>query len=201
MLPALLVFTGCATKGYVNGRIDDLRTAHESRLGTLDRETAELRNSTQDALQRAESASGDATEARDMALGRAGLTEVSSHTVFFAFDSDDLNDEARSALDQAALEIQRQPEVIVDIYGFTDEIGPDRYNYDLGQRRAMAAMRYLVESTPGQLSKFAAVSFGEKSLAAKPADSPDRARNRRVVVSLIKRIPLSESSMPSASLE
>jgi outer membrane protein OmpA-like peptidoglycan-associated protein len=194
MVFALLPLVGCATKGYVKSRVDELRTAHETRIVSLE-------NSTRDAMQRAESASLSATEARDVALGRAGLTEVSSHTVYFAFDSDELTDEASSTLDQAAMAIESQPEVIIDVYGFCDDIGSDRYNYDLGQRRADSAMRYLIERTPNQLSKFAAVSFGEKSLSTKPAVSSERAQNRRVVVSLIKRVPLSETSMPSASLE
>jgi peptidoglycan-associated lipoprotein len=190
MALTVTVSSGCATKGYVNSRVDELRTSTTQRLDTL-------QNSTADALARAESASSSAVEARELALGRAGLEEVSSHTVLFGFDRDQLNDDALAMLDQVTQEIQLHPEVIVDIYGFADPTGPDRYNLDLGQRRAMSVMRYLVDRTPGQLSKFAAVSFGEQPLHGKEAPEGDNAHARRVVVSLIRRIPLSQQSSTS----
>ncbi len=188
---ALLILSGCATKGYVNSRIDERVSAQEARIDELNRTTADLRNSTADALARAESAVGSASEARDIALGKVGLKETATHTVHFAFDSDNLTGEAKGVLDQAAREIQNQPESIVDIYGFTDRVGPDRYNYELGQRRAMRVLRYLADRAPGQLSRFAAVSYGEERRSGM---SDDNAKERRVVVSILKRVPLSEAT-------
>ena len=186
---AALPFAGCATKGYVNGRVSELRTETDQRMDTLE-------NSTADALARAESASGSAVEARELALGRAGLEEISSSTELFAFDSDELTGDAQASLDQVAREIQGHPEVIIDVYGFADPTGPDRYNFDLGQRRAMSVMRHLVDQTPGQLSKYAAVSFGEMPLRGREVTG-NNSDARRVVVSLIRRIPLASTSSTS----
>jgi len=191
VLPAVLAFSGCATKGYVNDRLDERITAQDNRIDELNRTTADLKNTTADAMQRAESASASATEARDLALGKVGLKETASHTVYFAFDSDRLSGEAKAELDQAAREVQNQPEAIVDIYGFTDKVGPDNYNYDLGQRRAMRVLRYLADRTPGQLSRYAAVSYGEER---KTAMEMENAKERRVTISILKRIPLSEAT-------
>jgi outer membrane protein OmpA-like peptidoglycan-associated protein len=186
---AAVVSTGCATKGYVNRRVDEVKV-----------ETAELRNSTQEALARARTASGTADEARDLALGRAGLEEVNRYSVFFRFDSDEIDDSERSTLDRAADEIASRPEVIVDVYGFADPTGPDRYNLSLGQRRAEEVVRYLAANSPTHLSRYAAVSYGERGLAGMEAESAENSRQRRVVVSLIRRIPLEPGEAPSAEL-
>jgi outer membrane protein OmpA-like peptidoglycan-associated protein len=186
---AALPFAGCATKGYVNNRVAELRTETGQRMDTL-------QNSTADALARAESASGSAIEARELALGRAGLEEISSTTVLFGFDRDELTDDAMASLDQVAREIQLHPEVIIDVYGFADPTGSERYNLDLGQRRAMAVMRHLVDQTPGQLSKYAAVSFGEQPMRGREVTGGN-SEARRVVVSLIRRIPLATTSTTS----
>ena len=184
---------GCATKGYVRKQVDGLRQENETQF-------AELRNSTNDALARAKTASGTAEEARELALGKAGLEEINRYTVFFKFNSADLRDSETGTLDQAANEIMGHPEAIVDVYGFADPSGPDNYNLDLGQRRANEVMRYLVMASPNQLSKFAAVSFGERDLQGMSAASDESASQRRVVVSVIRRIPLGEGTSPTAEI-
>src|SRR5512140_1769584 len=131
ILIAFLVplLAGCATKGYVNTRIDQLNKSTSARMDTIG-------NSTAEALARAESAGGSATEARDMAVGRAGLEEVSAHTVLFAFDSDELSGEAQAQLEQVAWGVQDDPEAIIDVYGSAEPTGSGRYNLELAQRRA-----------------------------------------------------------------
>jgi peptidoglycan-associated lipoprotein len=184
---------GCATKGYVNKQIDAHNQKDEAQF-------AELRNSTADALARAKTASGTADEARELALGKAGLEEINRYTVFFGFNSDGLRDSEDGTLDQAANEITSHPEAIVDVYGFADPTGPDSYNLDLGQRRANEVMRQLLAASPNQLSKFAAVSFGERDLSGMSAPSDEHSSQRRVVVSLIRRIPLEPGAAPSAQV-
>jgi len=61
-------------------------------------------------------------------------------------------------------------------------------------------MRYLIAASPNQLSKFAAVSFGERDLSGMAAPSEERASQRRVVVSLIRRIPLGTGTSPTAQI-
>jgi outer membrane protein OmpA-like peptidoglycan-associated protein len=196
---ALLV-PGCATRGYVNSRVAELQQENTREHNALEAKTASLENSTQDALSRASTAFDSADEARDLALGKAGLEEVNRYTVFFRFDSDGIDDGESATCDRAAAEIRDHPEVIVDIYGFADPTGPDTYNLDLGHRRAMEVLRYLVEEAPNQLSRYAAVSYGERDyLGMTPGDESNE-RSRRVVVSLIRRIPLEEMPPPSAQV-
>jgi peptidoglycan-associated lipoprotein len=118
--------------------------------------------------------------------------------VYFAFDSDALSDAETSTLDRAVGGIGEHPEALVDVYGFADPTGPATYNLGLGQRRAEAVLRYLVARSPDALSRYAAVSFGEESLAAMTDGSGDAAQDRRVVVSLVRRVPLDGGESPTA---
>jgi outer membrane protein OmpA-like peptidoglycan-associated protein len=192
---------GCASKGYVNSQLDQLRQEQQTDIAALKTDTAQLRNSTQDAMARAKTAADDASQARDLALGKAGLQEIDRYAVFFKFNSDKLSPDAIATLDKASREIGDHPEAIVDVYGFADPTGPDRYNLDLGERRAQEVVRYLAAVTPGQLSRYAAVSYGERDLKGMSADSTEHSKQRRVVVSLIHRIPLTGETSPSASLQ
>ena len=64
---------------------------------------------------------------------------------FFAFDSSELNDTARAALDGDAAVLRKYPTWVITIEGHCDERGTAEYNLALGERRAMAAKSYLVE--------------------------------------------------------
>lgn len=189
MIVAAAGLTGCATKGYVNTRLDELATNHSQRLDALTRDQATLQNSTTEALTRAETASKDAAEAREIALGKVGLEEIGTSTVYFGFNKDELSSESASALDQVTQQIIQNPYCIVDVYGFADPKGSDRYNLDLGQRRANEVVRYLVDKSSSNLSRFAAVSYGERPMSRRAPQSLENSHQRRVVVSLLKRVP------------
>ena len=67
----------------------------------------------------------------------------------------------------------------IEVAGHTDNVGPDKYNQNLSERRANAVMQYLVGKgiSPNRLTAF---GYG----FSKPAESNDtpagRAQNRRV---------------------
>jgi outer membrane protein OmpA-like peptidoglycan-associated protein len=179
---------GCATKGFVRNEVAALRQSMVERTDGLAEELAEVRNSADQAFERAQVAYGSAVEARDLALGNLGFREVSRHSVQFAFDSDEIDASAQAALDEVVALIQERADLIVDIYGFTDPTGPAAYNLQLGQRRADAVQRYLVEQTAGPMNRYAAISFGEARSSRAAKDLIDSgAGQRRVAVSLFER--------------
>jgi outer membrane protein OmpA-like peptidoglycan-associated protein len=142
-------------------------------------------------MARADAAMNTADGMRDLALGKAGFREASHHQVYFAFDSAELSSEAQGTLSQVAQEIADNPHYLVDLYGFTDPTGDANYNLTLGHRRADAVMRYLLENTPGQLSRFQSVSFGEM-VPNDPYAADSNDQRRQVVISLVERIPMDE---------
>ncbi|QHQ37231.1 OmpA family protein [Algicella marina] len=101
----------------------------------------------------------------------------------FAFNSTQLDAEARATLDRQAAWISANPAIHFRVYGHTDKVGSNAYNQRLGLRRAQAAVNYLV-SRGVQRSKLEAVSsFGE----TRPlVNTENRERlNRRTVTEVI----------------
>ncbi len=79
----------------------------------------------------------------------------------FGFNEATLDAEARAALDQQAAWIKANPSIKLRIYGHTDLVGSNAYNRRLGQRRAQAAVNYLVASGVRRGQVEAVASFGE----------------------------------------
>lgn len=105
-------------------------------------------------------------------------TEVPT-TINFAFNSAQLDDTARATLRQQATWIRQFPEVRFSVYGHTDLVGSQGYNQRLGQRRARAAVNYLVSQGVERSRLEALVSFGETQPIV--ATEARERRNRRTV--------------------
>lgn len=192
---ALTLFgmTGCATRGFVRDRVGELRgemVQADSRLQAQGEQTAAVAGQ---AIDRADLASQNAAEAHDLALGRVDYQEVSRSSVHFAFDSAELNDEATLALDQLLTQIDEHPEYGIDLYGFADPSGPDGYNLELGRRRVETVLRYLVERTPGELSRYRAISFGEQIPSSEVSRVGEGAARRQVLAMLLEKVPTRET--------
>jgi len=100
-------------------------------------------------------------------------------TINFAFDSAELDVTSQNVLRAQATWIRQFPEVRFSVYGHTDLVGSDAYNYQLGLRRARAAVNFLVSQGVDRERLQALVSLGEtQPLVA----TPNRElRNRRTV--------------------
>jgi len=76
----------------------------------------------------------------------AGATTTAADLapVFFAYDSNVLDDQARATLDRDARLLRENAALMITIEGHCDERGTTDYNLSLGERRAQAAREYLV---------------------------------------------------------
>lgn len=84
--------------------------------------------------------------------------------VHFAFDTAELDMEGERALDRFAGVVQEYyPDALITVEGFTDPVGTEEYNMQLGMRRAQAVKTYLTESAGIPESQLRAVSYGEQS--------------------------------------
>lgn len=121
---------------------------------------------------------------RDAAIAVSNrFAESVPTTINFAFNSADLDAPSRAILDRQADFILQFPEVRFAVYGHTDLVGSNDYNYRLGLRRAQAAVAYLVSRGISQGRLEALVSQGEtQPLVATQA--PERA-NRRTVTDVL----------------
>ncbi len=104
--------------------------------------------------------------------------EIAPASVYFRFDSADLTDETRAALQKIFDEVQQRPDVTLRIEGNCDERGTTEYNLALGQRRADAAKGYL--SNLGlDASRIATLSYGNERPRALGHDEAAWRENRR----------------------
>jgi len=104
---------------------------------------------------------------------QAGLQKI-----YFDFDSYKLSDVARASLAKNAGVMKKDPADKVRIEGNCDERGSDEYNLALGERRAKAALEYLVTlGIPAQRLSF--ISYGKEKPVDPGHDEPAWAKNRR----------------------
>ena len=177
---AVLVLGGCATSKSVDqkiesvvGQVEDLQqkqTATDARVEQLSKEARE-------ALQRAQ-------EAGVLAKGKVVFEQsFSEDRIKFKVDKYDLDDAAKVALDEFAGRVKATGEqYFVEIQGHTDDTGGQRYNDELGQRRAEAVRRYLSRQHGLPLNRMSTISYGDTSPVDSNKTRKGRAANRRVVI-------------------
>ena len=116
----------------------------------------------------------------DYAVSLAGrFAEAVPTTITFPFDTAALDANAQAALNRQADFIRQFPEVRFSVYGHTDKVGSESYNYALGRRRADAVVAYLAARGISRARLEALVSYGETQPLI---PTPERERqNRRTV--------------------
>ncbi|SDY76349.1 OmpA family protein [Citreimonas salinaria] len=131
---------------------------------------------------------GNATMANHLAMTRAErytydmarrFADEVVTVVNFAFNSAQLSDQARQTLREQARFIRQFPEVTFRVYGHTDLVGSEDYNYRLGLRRAQAVVAYLAAQGISTSRLEALVSYGEEQPLI-VTEGRER-RNRRTV--------------------
>ncbi len=197
-----LTFTGCATKEYVDQQVQasqkvtetkiaEVQTQVEANQGEitklhqkdqeLEGQLAKLSETAKDALIRAE-------EAGKLAKGKF-LYEVTltDNDVHFGFNKYELSDEAKAALDEFANKVKAENKnVYIEIQGHTDNIGSEKYNLELGYKRAEQVMRYLNMQHGFPLHRMNVISYGEYKPIADNSTKEGRAQNRRVTLVVLE---------------
>jgi len=111
-------------------------------------------------------------------IPNAGELKVALEQIYFDFDASTLSPQARNTLVKNADIMKKDSAVHVVITGNCDERGSDEYNLALGERRAKAAMQYLM--TIGVPEKrLSVISYGKEKPAVDGHDETAWAKNRR----------------------
>jgi peptidoglycan-associated lipoprotein len=100
--------------------------------------------------------------------------------VFFSFDSSELSSESKAQLDKQSKWLSDHASLKAVVEGHCDERGTREYNLALGERRADAAMRYLV-SHGVQADRLETISYGKERPAA-VGEGIDHLNRRAVIV-------------------
>ena len=109
----------------------------------------------------------------------AAATRPELKSVYFDYDRSEIRSDARSVLSENAKAIQgNKGWGVVTVEGHCDERGSEEYNLALGDRRASAVKRYLVDlGVPS--NRLRTVSFGEARPAVPGHDESAWRYNRR----------------------
>ncbi len=110
--------------------------------------------------------------------------EIYLSPVFFDFDKHNIRPGDREILKRNVQQLVENPDAIIRIEGHCDERGTVEYNLSLGEKRARAALRFLIDMgvDPDRLS---IVSYGEEKPMDLGHDETAWAKNRRVEFVLV----------------
>ena len=210
LVASAALLAGCATKKYVaqqvdpvSGKLDDVSKKQQSTQQQVDTNEQKL-NATAEKADSADSRAGDALNRADAASKKADqvrldlrneLSEkianlddyksVGEATVLLSFNSDKLTPDAKQQLDQlTGGQLGSSKRYFIAIQGFTDKIGTPEYNLDLSRRRAQAVQTYLVGEKNVPVYRIQIVGLGEDKPLNDEKTRDDRAKNRRVQVSV-----------------
>ena len=205
----------CATKNFVREEVDATERRLTEQMTTTEnfqesklRDTADRVGETRKAV--------DAADQRlnglDLRVGEAGARANSADTrtrdvearlsqrvasrnryrlvetksVYFDSGQIEVRSQDADELQAVAKALTADPNAVVELQGFADVRGSDRYNRELARERVEAVMRYLVQHHGIELRQARAISMGKVALPAGEKPSPEvLAKARRVDIRLL----------------
>ncbi|MCB2218955.1 MAG: OmpA family protein [Bacteroidetes bacterium] len=113
--------------------------------------------------------------------------KVVLRNIFFETDKYDLKSESRVELQKLIDLLTRNPSLMIEISGHTDNVGTSAYNQELSQNRAKAVNDYLVDHGIDQ-ARLLYKGYGELEPIDTNETKEGRANNRRTEFKVIKDI-------------
>jgi outer membrane protein OmpA-like peptidoglycan-associated protein len=205
----------CATKSYVREEVGTTERKITEQMTTTEnlqeaklRETADRVGETRQAVDVADQringldlrvseadarAGGAEAGARDVEarLSQRVATRnryrlVETKSVYFDSGQTEVRSQDADELEAVAKALMADPNAVVELQGFADVRGSDRFNRELARERVEAVMRYLVQHHGIELRKARAISMGKATLPTGEKPSPEiLAKARRVDIRLL----------------
>jgi outer membrane protein OmpA-like peptidoglycan-associated protein len=224
-LGVALLFSACATKGYVREQVGSSESKLGQRVDGTDAKLRETSDRTASNTQALES-TGQRLQGLDAKVGEVGTQASDAKTlagdakkdaaavaqaqkdsesvfnqrfanrnkyapmetksIYFDFNKADLKDEGINELREVAKALKADPNAVLELQGYADSRGTDRYNYQLTRERVDAVVRSLVMNEGIDLRRIAAVGMGKVALTAGEKPNKDTfAKSRRVEMRLL----------------
>jgi OmpA-OmpF porin, OOP family len=115
---------------------------------------------------------------------KVGATVVLNN-IFFDTNKSQLKEESFPELDRVAQFLTENGKVEIEISGHTDNVGSDKYNLQLSQKRAKAVSAYF-ETKGINGDRIDVKSFGKSKPVASNSTPEGRSKNRRVEFKILK---------------
>ena len=172
------------TSAQANQKIESVASQVETlqqKQQQTDVKLDQLSQSAQEALKRAQ-------EAGVLAKGKVVFEQTfNEDRVKFKVDKYEIDDNAKAALNEFAEKVKAlTDQYFIEIQGHTDDTGGERYNEDLGQRRADSVRRYLSREHKLPLNRMSTISYGDTLPVESNKTKKGRAANRRVVLVVLE---------------
>ena len=121
------------------------------------------------------------------------IDSLSDELIYFKYKSSEINDNSLELLDKIAEILHKAPNLKLELYAYTDNIGSAKYNKRLSKRRAIIVKNYLIEQgvNPDIISVF---GMGESNPIASNRTKKGRAKNRRVEFKFVGDINSNEDN-------
>jgi OmpA-OmpF porin, OOP family len=162
----------------------------DTRLGEVGTLANDAKTGAADAKQQVESVSNSLrvtqTEFSQRWTNRNQYSPMDTVSVFFDFNKADLKDQGMTELEEVAKALKANPNAVLELQGFADPSGGDRYNNQLTRERVDTVVRYLVQRHGIDLRRIYAVGMGkEVRTAGEKATRETNAKSRRVDIRLL----------------
>ena len=104
--------------------------------------------------------------------------------IYFAFDSDELDLKSNEELNRIVNLLNKYPSINIEISGHTDNVGTQKYNQDLSERRAKKVYDNLIASHI-QPSSIKFIGYADSFPIASNSTENGRTRNRRIEIKIV----------------
>jgi outer membrane protein OmpA-like peptidoglycan-associated protein len=113
--------------------------------------------------------------------------------ILFAFDSAELQPEAKKNIESLVRVLNKYPDTNILIEGDTDNVGSEEYNQRLSERRAQAVADYQ-KSLGVAASRISTLGLGESNPVASNDTEEGRRLNRRVEIAVFANDKMKEAA-------
>lgn len=112
--------------------------------------------------------------------------DIPLNNIFFEYAKANLRPDSYPELDRMVETLQRNPNLVIEIQGHTDNVGSNESNMKLSQDRAEAVRKYLL-SKKINAERVSSIGYGETRPIATNETEEGKAQNRRVQMAIVRK--------------
>ena len=184
MAVALLLISGCASKGYVDQKMAEAKAVNDAQISELKAQAALNSDDVKKLQTLANDLSGKTELALNQSKGFENYQVIWEGVVNYDYDSAELTTLAKDQLEGLGMKMTDYARSLLEIVGHTDQSGSAKYNLMLGDRRAAAVKKYLIDQYGVALYRMFTASHGKTKPVALPDEKDAFSKNRRVTLTL-----------------